>query len=58
LVELPRRQRECAGLFYFAEIGVAQIADMLCMKENAVKAALFKARKNLTVHLRRKGVVP
>ncbi len=58
LAELSSRQRECASLYYFAEMGVAEIADMLSIRENAVKAALFKARKNLTVDLQQKGVVP
>jgi RNA polymerase sigma-70 factor, ECF subfamily len=57
LARLPKRQKECASMFYFADMSVAEIAAGLSMNEGAVKIALFKARGNITQTLRRKGFI-
>lgn len=57
LSRLPQRQKECASMFYFAEMSIAEIAKGLSMNEGAVKVALFKARKSITQALHRKGVI-
>lgn len=57
LSNLPKRQRECASMFYYAEMAVSEIAEELSIKENAVKTALFKARRNIALYLERKEVL-
>lgn len=57
VASLASRQKECVSLYYFAEMSVAQIAETLNVNENAVKTALFKARKNITNHLHKKGII-
>jgi RNA polymerase sigma-70 factor (ECF subfamily) len=57
LARLPKRQKECASMFYFADMSVAEIAIGLSMNEGAVKAALFKARRSITQTLHRTGVI-
>ena len=54
---LPGRQKKCASLYYFGEMSVTEIAQTLSIKENAVKASLFKARKNIANQLEKRGVL-
>ncbi len=57
LSKLPKRERECASMFYYAEMSVSEIAEELSIKENAVKAALFKARRNIVSYLEMKELL-
>ncbi len=41
-------------LFYFEELSLSEIAEILSIKENAAKVKLFRARKRLAVLLRKK----
>ena len=47
LLELPRRQREVAALFYVEDRPIGDIADMLGLSAGAVKFHLNRARSNL-----------
>jgi len=47
LAALPRRQREVAVLYYFLDLGTAEIADDMHTTEGTVKSQLFKARAHL-----------
>lgn len=44
---LPPRQRAAVVLFYFEDLPVAEIAEILGMGESAVKVSLFRARRAL-----------
>lgn len=44
---LPQQQKECALLFYYSELTVAQIAQVLDCSEGTVKSRLNYARKKL-----------
>ena len=44
---LPRRQAQVIALYYLEDAPIRQIAEVLGIKDNAVKAALFKGRKSL-----------
>jgi RNA polymerase sigma-70 factor (ECF subfamily) len=44
---LPRRQAQAVALHYLEDRSVAEIAETLSIAEGAVKAALFKGRRNL-----------
>jgi RNA polymerase sigma-70 factor (ECF subfamily) len=52
---LPQMQREALYLFEFEELSLAEIAQVLHIEANAVKARLYRAReqlKRLLAHLR------
>lgn len=44
---LPKRFRECVILYYYSEMSIAQIAEVLECSDGTVKSNLFKARKAL-----------
>jgi RNA polymerase sigma-70 factor (ECF subfamily) len=44
---LPEPQREAIYLFEFEELSLEQIASVLDIEPNAVKARLYRARENL-----------
>lgn len=48
---LPPRQRAAVVLYYFEDLPVAEVADVLGMTPSAVKVSLFRARKALAPHL-------
>ncbi len=45
--ELPEAQRMTTLLFYYNEMSIKQIAEAMDIKEDAVKARLFNARKTI-----------
>jgi RNA polymerase sigma-70 factor (ECF subfamily) len=47
LDDLPDRQREVAVLFYYGDLAVAEIAELLSVSEGTVKTQLFRARAAL-----------
>ena len=48
---LPRRDREVIVLFYLEEFSVAQIAQLLDVKNNAIEVRLHRARQRLKTQL-------
>jgi len=48
---LPRRQREVIGLYYFVDLAVQQVADLLGVSSGTVKSTLADARRSLQIHL-------
>ena len=48
---LPRRQREVIGLYYFVDLPVQQVADLLGVSSGTVKSTLADARRSLQIHL-------
>ncbi len=44
---LPEEQRRVVELYYFAELSVAEVTEVLGIGEEAVKSRLFRARKKL-----------
>jgi RNA polymerase sigma factor (sigma-70 family) len=45
---LPRRQRAAVVLFYYVDLPVSEVADLLSCSTGTVKSALFDARKRLS----------
>ena len=48
---LPRRQREVVGLYYFVDLPVQQVADLLGISCGTVKSTLVDARRRIEAHL-------
>jgi RNA polymerase sigma factor (sigma-70 family) len=48
---LPRRQREVLGLYYFVDLPVQQVADLLGISSGTVKSTLADARRSIQAHL-------
>jgi RNA polymerase sigma-70 factor (sigma-E family) len=48
---LPRRQRECVALRYYADLSVAETAAALAISEGTVKAHVHRAMASLAVLL-------
>ena len=51
VAELPPRNREVIVLFYLEEFSVAQIAELLGVKNNAIEVRLHRARQRLKTQL-------
>jgi RNA polymerase sigma factor (sigma-70 family) len=51
LVELPRRQRECVVLRFYADLTVPEIARSLGVAEGSVKSHLHRAMTTLAIEL-------
>lgn len=47
LRRLPPRQRQAVALFYFSDLSVAQVADVMDAPANTVKSLLHRARATL-----------
>ena len=48
---LPRRQREVVGLYYFVDLPVQQVADLLGISSGTVKSTLADARRSIQFRL-------
>jgi RNA polymerase sigma-70 factor (ECF subfamily) len=44
---LPTRQRSVVYLFYWMEVPIAEIAELMSMKFGTVKSELYRARQRL-----------
>ena len=53
VARLPKRQREVVGLYYFVDLPVQQVADLLGISCGTVKSTLADARRNIQIHLAR-----
>ena len=51
IARLPRRQREVIGLYYFVDLPVQEVADLLGISSGTVKSTLADARRTIEVHL-------
>lgn len=51
IARLPRRQREVIGLYYFVDLPVQQVADLLGVSSGTVKSTLADARRSIQFHL-------
>lgn len=47
VMELPKKERTIIHLFYYEDMSINDISDILRIKESAVKTRLFRARKKL-----------
>ena len=47
VMELPKKERTLIHLFYYEDMPVSDISQILKIKESAVKTRLFRARKKL-----------
>ena len=52
VMQLPKNQRTVVHLYYYEELPVREIADLLHISENAVKKRLARARETLRVRLK------
>lgn len=52
---LPDFQRECVMMYYYNEMSVSQIAEILEIKEGTVKSRLYNARKSIKSELEKLG---
>lgn len=52
---LPVFQRECVMMYYYNEMSVSQIAEILEIKEGTVKSRLHNARKSIKSELEKLG---
>lgn len=52
---LPVFQRECVMMYYYNEMSVLQIAEILEVKEGTVKSRLYNARKSIKSELEKLG---
>ncbi|HUI94075.1 MAG TPA: sigma-70 family RNA polymerase sigma factor [Chitinivibrionales bacterium] len=57
VLEMSPKNREVFSLFYFADASIDEIAAQTGMHSNGIKAILFKGRKTITKHLRKKGLL-
>jgi len=48
---LPRRQREVIGLYYFVDLPVQQVAELLGVSSGTVKSTLADAHRSIQFHL-------
>ena len=48
---LPKRQREVIGLYYFVDLPVQQVADLLGVSSGTVKSTPADARRSIQFHL-------
>lgn len=52
VMQLPKNQRTVVHLYYYEELSVREIAELLHISENAVKKRLSRARETLRVRLK------
>lgn len=52
---LPVFQRECVMMYYYNEMSVSQISEILEIKEGTVKSRLYNARKTIKAELEKLG---
>ena len=51
VMSLPKKLRTVIHLFYYEDMPIKEIADMLNIKQSAVKARLYRAREQLKIQL-------
>ena len=51
ILQLPLKYREPIILYYFEEMAIADVADVLVLPENTIKTRLRRAREQLKPHL-------
>lgn len=57
VIKMSPKNREVFSLFYFADASIDEIARQTGMSLNGIKAILFKGRKMITKHFRKKGLL-
>ncbi len=55
VLKLPIKLREVIILFYYKDLSIGEIVDILQLNENTIKSRLFRAREKLKVTLERSG---
>lgn len=50
--KLPPKYKEVILLYYYQEMSISEIAEVLKLKESAVKVRLFRAREQMKLNLR------
>ncbi len=53
--KLPPKYKEVILLYYYQELSVSEISEVLKLKESAVKVRLFRARGQLKLNLEEEG---
>jgi RNA polymerase sigma-70 factor (ECF subfamily) len=56
--ELNEKMRGLIENFYFRGLSVKELAEQTGMSEGAVRVALFRARQEMAIMLKKRGVVP
>lgn len=46
-MSLPKDERIAIHLFYYEDMPIKEISEILKIKENAVKSRLYRARQNI-----------
>jgi len=57
IAAMTKNNREVFSMFYFADASLSEIAQQTGKSENAIKAILFKGRKQITKHLKKNGLL-
>jgi RNA polymerase sigma-70 factor (ECF subfamily) len=52
ILNLPQKYRSIIHLFYFDDLSIAQISEILSTKESTIKTQLFRARQMLKMQLK------
>lgn len=52
VLSLPRKYRTVIHLFYYEDLSIAQISEMLSQNESTIKSQLHRARKMLDLRLK------
>jgi RNA polymerase sigma-70 factor, ECF subfamily len=56
VMRMSERNREIFSMFYFGDIGIGEIAAQTGKSETAIKAVLFKGRKEIVTRLKKQGL--
>ena len=55
MLKLPDRQREILELFYFSEMSMKQIAEIMKLTPQNVRVLAYRAKKQLREYMEVKG---
>lgn len=55
MLKLPDRQREILELFYFSELSIKEIAEIMRLTSQNVRVLAYRAKKKLREHMEVKG---
>lgn len=55
MLKLPDRQREILELFYFSELSIKEIAEIMRLTSQNVRVLAYRAKKKLREYMEVKG---
>ena len=56
VMNMPEQNREIFSMFYFADTSIGEIAGYTGKSQTAIKAVLFKGRKEIVTRLKKQGL--